>query len=102
MVATGGTAIAAVNMVLDSGVPLKNIRFLCLNASMTGLSTIMSSVPGLRVWIACVDAELSKEGYILPGLGVSLSSLAHSALLNLGTGCRGSVIQHRVSLGHGE
>jgi len=71
VVATGGTSLAAVGMLQDAGVPIRNIKLLCVIASMPGLQQIMRELPGLEIFVAAVDQELSKDGYIVPGIGDS-------------------------------
>ncbi|KAH8926972.1 PRTase-like protein [Atractiella rhizophila] len=71
IVATGGTAIAAVHMLQDWGIPVENIKLLCLVASFPGLQKVMRAFPELEIWTAAVDQELTKEGMISPGLGDS-------------------------------
>ncbi|KZO99495.1 armadillo/beta-catenin/plakoglobin [Calocera viscosa TUFC12733] len=69
LIATGGTACAAVNMIVEWGVPIQNIRFLAILASAPGLERIHSEFPDLHVWTAAVDPELTDTGLISPGLG---------------------------------
>jgi len=69
LIATGGTAVAAVNMILDWGIPLKNIKFLGILASQAGLNHVKSEFPELEIWFAAVDSELTPNGLIKPGLG---------------------------------
>jgi uracil phosphoribosyltransferase len=67
MLATGNTAIAAVDRLKEAGA--RNIRMACLLCSPEGLSKFQSHHPGVRVWTAAVDERLNDHGYILPGLG---------------------------------
>jgi uracil phosphoribosyltransferase len=67
MLATGNTAIAAVDRLMEAGA--KDIRLACLLASPEGLSKFQGHHPAVRVWTAAVDAQLNDHGYILPGLG---------------------------------
>ncbi|KAH7100677.1 armadillo beta-catenin plakoglobin [Auriculariales sp. MPI-PUGE-AT-0066] len=73
MVATAGTASAALNMIKDSGVPITNIKFIAIVASESGLKTLLAEFPQLEVWTAAVDPELvthnGEAGKIKPGLG---------------------------------
>ncbi|EPQ31280.1 uncharacterized protein PFL1_01465 [Pseudozyma flocculosa PF-1] len=69
LIATGGTAIACVQMIRDWGVPVDKIQFLCVLASETGVNNLLKAVPGLELWIGHVDPELNEKGLILPGLG---------------------------------
>jgi uracil phosphoribosyltransferase len=67
MLATGNTAIAAVDRLKEAGA--KNIRMACLLASPEGVSKFIGHHPEVRVWTAAVDERLNDHGYILPGLG---------------------------------
>ncbi|KAN0066351.1 hypothetical protein ACQY0O_000445 [Thecaphora frezii] len=69
LIATGGTAIACVQMIKDWGVPIKKIQFLCVLASETGVKNLLEAEPGLELWVGHVDPELNEKGLILPGLG---------------------------------
>jgi len=69
LIATGGTACAALAMIVDWGIPVKNVKLLCVLASEDGLSHVQSEYPGLEIWAAAVDPKLTPEGLILPGLG---------------------------------
>jgi uracil phosphoribosyltransferase len=67
MLATGNTAIAAVDRLLEAGA--KQIRMSCLLASPEGLSKFHGHHPDVRVGTAAIDERLNDHGYILPGLG---------------------------------
>jgi len=67
MLATGNTAIAAVDRLKEAGA--QSIRLACLLASPEGLSKFLGHHPGVRIWAAAVDERLNEHGYILPGLG---------------------------------
>jgi uracil phosphoribosyltransferase len=67
MLATGNTAIAAVDRLLEAGA--KQIRMACLLASPEGVSKFLGHHPDVRVWTAAIDERLNDHGYILPGLG---------------------------------
>ncbi len=67
MLATGNTAIAAVDRLLEAGA--KQIRLACLLASPEGLSKFLGHHPDVRVWTAAIDERLNDHGFILPGLG---------------------------------
>ncbi|KAL4075991.1 uracil phosphoribosyltransferase-domain-containing protein [Scleroderma citrinum] len=69
LVATGGTACAALAMLLDWGVPLTNIKLLVVLGSEEGLKHIESSFPELEIWVAAVDPRITNDGLISPGLG---------------------------------
>ena len=67
MLATGNTAIAAVDRLKEAGA--REIRMTCLLTSPEGLSKFQGHHPEVRVWSAAVDDRLDGHGYILPGLG---------------------------------
>jgi uracil phosphoribosyltransferase len=67
MLATGHTAVAAIDRLKEQGVT--NIRFACLLASRIGVDTLRGAHPDVPIWTAAVDDELNDHGYIVPGLG---------------------------------
>jgi uracil phosphoribosyltransferase len=67
MLATGNTAIAAVDRLKGAGA--KSIRMACLLASPEGISKFRGHHPDVPIWTAAVDERLNDHGYILPGLG---------------------------------
>jgi len=67
MLATGGSAVAAVQKLKDAGA--KDIRFLCLVAAPEGVKALTSAHPDLKIYAAALDRQLNDVGYILPGLG---------------------------------
>ncbi|KAG2751510.1 PRTase-like protein [Suillus brevipes Sb2] len=69
LVATGGTACAALAMVLDWGVPISKIKLLAVLGSEEGLNHVHTEYPELEIWVAAVDPTLTHDGLISPGLG---------------------------------
>ena len=67
MLATGGSAAAAVQFVKKKGA--RSIRFVCLVASPEGVAFMRQHHPDLPIYTAALDRELNDHGYILPGLG---------------------------------
>jgi uracil phosphoribosyltransferase len=67
MLATGNTAVAAVDRLKEHGA--SELRFVCLLATPVGLENLHRHHPEVRVWTAAVDEQLNDHGYILPGLG---------------------------------
>ncbi len=67
MLATGNTAVAAMDRLKEHGA--SEVRFVCLLATETGLSNLHRHHPEVRVWTAAIDEQLNDHGYILPGLG---------------------------------
>jgi len=67
MVATGHTAIAAIDRLKEVGVT--EMRFVCLLAARPGVEAVRAAHPDVQLWAAAVDDELNDHGYIIPGLG---------------------------------
>lgn len=67
MLATGGTAIAAMQFIKERG--FKNIKFLCLIASPEGVKKVSEAHPDIDIYTASLDDHLNSHGYIIPGLG---------------------------------
>ena len=67
MLATGNTAIAAVDRLKEAGA--KDIRMACLLCAPEGLSNFLGHHPDVKVWTAAIDDHLNDHGYIVPGLG---------------------------------
>ena len=67
MLATGGSASAAITMLKDKGV--KNIRFMCIIAAPDGLKRMQKDHPDVDIYIGAMDECLNEQGYIVPGLG---------------------------------
>ncbi|MBE7043304.1 MAG: uracil phosphoribosyltransferase [Ruminococcaceae bacterium] len=67
MLATGGSAIAAINFIKQRGA--NNIRFMCLIAAPEGVKALTEAHPDVDVYCGCIDDHLNENGYIVPGLG---------------------------------
>ena len=67
MLATGGSATAAVQMLKEKGV--KNMRFLCIIAAPEGVRRMQQEHPDVDLYIGALDDHLNEHGYIVPGLG---------------------------------
>ena len=67
MLATGNSAIAAVDRVKDS--EATDIKFMCLIAAPEGIKTFHEEHPDVPIYTAAIDRELNDHGYILPGIG---------------------------------
>ncbi|MGD6802253.1 uracil phosphoribosyltransferase [Rossellomorea vietnamensis] len=67
MLATGGSAVEAINSLKKRGA--KNIKFMCLVACPEGVDAIKSAHPDVDIYIAALDEKLNEKGYIVPGLG---------------------------------
>ena len=67
MLATGGSAIAAIDILKKQGV--KDIRFVGLVGCPEGVKNLSESHPDIDIYLACLDEKLNEVGYIVPGLG---------------------------------
>ena len=67
MLATGGSAAAAVAVLKERGV--SQLKFVCLLAAPEGVRRLSAAHPELPIITACLDRELNERGYILPGVG---------------------------------
>ena len=67
MLATGGSAVDAVNALKYAGA--QRIRFLCLVAAPEGVRRMLQAHPDVSIFAAALDRQLNDHGYILPGLG---------------------------------
>ena len=67
MLATGGSSVAAIQMLKDRGA--KDIRLMCLVAAPEGVALVNKEHPDVRIYTAAVDECLNEHGYIVPGLG---------------------------------
>lgn len=69
MIATGGTACGAINIVKDMGTDESRIIFAAMLASPEGYNHVREQHPDVRIVIAQIDERLNDVGYIVPGLG---------------------------------
>ncbi|MEK5330016.1 MULTISPECIES: uracil phosphoribosyltransferase [unclassified Lysinibacillus] len=67
MLATGGSAVEAINSLKKRGA--KSIKFMCLIAAPEGVKVIQDEHPDVDIYIAALDEKLNDHGYIVPGLG---------------------------------
>lgn len=67
MLATGGSAAAAVDMIKARGG--KNIKFMCIIAAPQGLERLSSAHPDIEIFVGNLDRGLNENAYICPGLG---------------------------------
>ena len=67
MLATGGSAVEAVNFIKQHGG--KNIKFLCIIAAPEGVKRFHEAHPDVQLYVGHLDRELNKDAYISPGLG---------------------------------
>jgi uracil phosphoribosyltransferase len=67
MLATGGTVIATIDLLKESG--CKQIKGIFMVAAPEGIKNLESAHPDVEIWVAAIDEKLNDIGYILPGLG---------------------------------
>ncbi|CAI8585264.1 unnamed protein product [Vicia faba] len=69
MLATGGTIVAALNLLKDRGVSNKQIKVISACSSPPALEKLSNQFPGLEVYTGIIDPVLNDKGFIIPGLG---------------------------------
>ena len=67
MLATGGSAIDAIDQIKKEGG--KHIKFMCIIAAPEGLEALSKAHPDVEIYVGCLDRELNENAYICPGLG---------------------------------
>lgn len=67
MLATGGSASAAITLLKEKGA--KHIQLMCLVAAPEGVEVVNKNHPDVTIFVAALDECLNEHGYILPGLG---------------------------------
>ena len=67
MLATGGSAVAAVDFIKQHGG--KKIKFMAIIAAPEGVKRLMEAHPDIQLYVGHIDRELNKDAYICPGLG---------------------------------
>lgn len=69
MLATGGSAVAAVDIIKKLGTNVSNICFVSIIAAPEGIAHLTEQHPGVRIYTGSVDERLNDKAYIVPGLG---------------------------------
>ncbi|MBR4277492.1 MAG: uracil phosphoribosyltransferase [Lachnospiraceae bacterium] len=67
MLATGGSAVAAIQMLKDKG--CRNIHFMCIIAAPEGIKAMTEAHPDVDLYVGALDEKLNENAYIVPGLG---------------------------------
>ena len=67
MLATGGSAIAGIDVVKKAG--CKRVRLVCLLGAPEGVEAVQKAHPDVDIYLAAIDSHLNDHGYIVPGLG---------------------------------
>ncbi|KAA9232380.1 uracil phosphoribosyltransferase [Aerococcus urinae] len=69
MLATGGSAILAIEALMKRNVSPADIKFLCMVAAPEGVEALQAAHPEVEIYTAALDEKLNEDGYIVPGLG---------------------------------
>ncbi|WP_068623131.1 uracil phosphoribosyltransferase [Trichococcus ilyis] len=69
MLATGGSAIAAIEALEKRGASPSSMKFICLVAAPEGVEALHAAYPDVDIYAASLDERLDENSYILPGLG---------------------------------
>ncbi|MBP5152708.1 MAG: uracil phosphoribosyltransferase [Lachnospiraceae bacterium] len=67
MLATGGSSVAAIQMLKDKG--CKKIHFMCIIAAPEGIKRMTEAHPDVDIYVGALDDHLNEHAYIVPGLG---------------------------------
>lgn len=67
MLATGGSAVAALNFIKQYG--CNNVKFMCIIAAPEGVEKLSAAHPDVPIYVGTIDRCLNENGYIMPGLG---------------------------------
>ena len=67
MLATGGSAAAAIDFLKERGAT--NIKFVCLIAAPEGIQALQEAHPDVDIYVGHIDEKLNEDAYIVPGLG---------------------------------
>ena len=69
MLATGNSLVEAIKLYADKGIPIENIKVICIIAAPQGIENIQNKYPDIEIITAAVDDHLNEKGYIVPGMG---------------------------------
>jgi uracil phosphoribosyltransferase len=69
MLATGGTALAAIEVLLDKGVPEEHIVFVNLLSAPEGIKVVRERYPSVRMVTSSIEERLDENAYMQPGIG---------------------------------
>ncbi|MDR2957386.1 MAG: uracil phosphoribosyltransferase [Coriobacteriales bacterium] len=69
MLATGGSAVAAINFIKARNVASEKIRFLAIIAAPEGIKAMDEADPNIKIYTCAIDECLNEHAYIVPGLG---------------------------------
>ncbi len=69
MLATGNSLLEAIKLYAGKGIPIKNIKCICIIAAPEGVENIQKHYPDIEIITAAIDERLNDKGYIVPGMG---------------------------------
>jgi uracil phosphoribosyltransferase len=69
MLATGGSALAALKIVKSCGISESNITLACIIAAPEGIAAVTQLYPDIKIFTGAIDERLNENAYIVPGLG---------------------------------
>ena len=69
MLATGNSLLAAIDLYASKGIPVENIKCICIIAAPEGIKNIQKHYPDIEIITAAIDDHLNEKGYIVPGMG---------------------------------
>ena len=69
MLATGNSLLEAIRLYADKGIPIENIKCICIIAAPEGIENIQKHFPEIEIITAAIDEKLNDKGYIVPGMG---------------------------------
>lgn len=69
MLATGNSLLEAINLYASKGIPISNIKCICIIAAPEGIKNIQKHYPDIEIITAAIDEKLNDKGYIVPGMG---------------------------------
>ena len=69
MLATGNSLLEAIKLYAGKGIPINNIKCICIIAAPEGIENIQKNFPEIEIITASIDDHLNENGYIVPGLG---------------------------------
>ncbi|MBP3820039.1 uracil phosphoribosyltransferase [bacterium] len=69
MLATGNSLLGAIDLYVNKGIPIKNIKCICIISAPEGIENIQKHYPEIEIITAAIDDHLNENGYIVPGMG---------------------------------
>ena len=69
MLATGNSLLGAIELYANKGIPIRNIKCICIIAAPEGIENIQKHYPDIEIITAAIDDHLNDKGYIVPGMG---------------------------------